>query len=85
MGSGEEVTVAELAGLLREVTGFAGRLTFDPSRPDGAPRKVLDSGVVRGLGWRPRIPLRAGLEDAYGWFLRHVAGASPAPGGRLGK
>ena len=75
VGSGEEVTVAELARLLQAVTGFAGRLVFDPSQPDGAPRKVLDSSAARRLGWRPRIALRAGLEDAYAWFLGHVASA----------
>ena len=75
VGSGEEVTIAELARLLKDVTGFSGRLTFDASKPDGTPRKVLDSGFVRSLGWRPRIALRPGLEGAYEWFLEQVAGA----------
>ena len=75
IGTGEDVTVAELAELLRTVTGFSGRLAFDPSKPDGAPRKVLDVSRIRSLGWRPRIGLRRGLADTYRWFKAHGAGA----------
>ena len=77
VGTGADVTVAELAGLLREVTGYRGRLVFDRSKPDGTPRKVLDVSRVRALGWAPRIGLREGLWDAYRWFLRHAADEAP--------
>lgn len=61
VGSGEEVTIAELARLVAEATGFRGRIAFDASRPDGAPRKLLDSRRMRARGWRPRIGLWKGL------------------------
>ena len=77
IGTGSDVTVAELAQLLREVTGYGGHLTFDPAKPDGTPRKVLDISRIVAMGWRPSIGLRAGLEDAYRWFVAHEAGAAP--------
>jgi GDP-L-fucose synthase len=69
LGGGDEVSIRELAGLVREVTGYRGELRFDAERPDGAPRKVLDSSVLLGLGWRPRTGLREGLERTYEWYL----------------
>ena len=77
VGAGEEVTVAELAELLREVTSYGGRLEFDAARPDGTPRKVLDISRIAAMGWRRTIGLRAGLEDAYRWFLEHEVAAVP--------
>lgn len=65
VGSGEEVTIAELAELVAEVTGFRGRIVFDPTRPDGAPRKLLDSSRMRRRGWRPRVALWEGLTAAH--------------------
>ena len=73
IGAGEDVTIAELAGLLAEVVGFGGRLAFDPSRPDGTPKKLLDASRVRALGWRPRIGLREGLARTYAWFVERAA------------
>ena len=67
--------MAELAGHVRDVTGYEGTLTFDPSKPDGTPRKLLDVSRLRKLGWRPRIGLREGLEDTYRCFLEHTAAA----------
>ena len=69
VGSGAEVTIAEFAKLVAEVVGYRGELTFDPSRPDGVPRKLLDSSKLARLGWRARTSLRAGLEQAYAAFL----------------
>ncbi|MEM6492717.1 MAG: GDP-L-fucose synthase, partial [Pseudomonadota bacterium] len=69
VGSGEEITIRDLAALVCSVVGFDGGLTFDASKPDGTPRKVADSGVLRGLGWRPTVALRDGIADAYRWFL----------------
>lgn len=69
IGSGEELTVRELSELIAEVVGFKKRLWFDRSKPDGTPRKLLDIGRLRTLGWAPRISLREGLGLAYQSFL----------------
>ena len=71
VGSGLEVTIAELARLMKEVTGFSGALTFDPSKPDGTPRKIMDIGRIQKLGWNPKIDLHTGLKGAYAWALQH--------------
>lgn len=68
IGVGEDVTIAELARLVADVVGFRGELTFDASRPDGTPRKLMDSSRLHALGWRPRIALRDGLADALAAF-----------------
>jgi GDP-L-fucose synthase len=69
VGSGEEVTIADFARLVADVVGYGGELTFDSSRPDGVPRKLLDSSKLARLGWRARTSLRTGLEQAYASFL----------------
>ena len=58
------------ASLLAAVTGFQGRIRFDPAKPDGTPRKLLDVSRLTGLGWQPRIPLEEGLRRTYQWFCR---------------
>jgi len=73
VGWGEDLTIAKLARMVAEVVGFGGALTFDASKPDGTPRKLLDSSRLRALGWSPRIPLREGITQTYAWFLEHVA------------
>jgi len=72
IGWGEDVTIRELATLVAEVVGFEGRVTFDPSKPDGTPRKLLDTSRLTSLGWRPKIRLREGLEQTYAWFKAHA-------------
>ncbi len=72
VGCGEDVTVAELAGLVCEVVGFDGELRFDTSKPDGTPRKLLDVSQLTGLGWTAQMPLREGLALTYDWFLAHA-------------
>lgn len=74
VGTGRDVTIAELAQTIREVTGFHGRLAYDRSMPDGTPRKRLDVTRMARLGWRAKIDLRGGLADTYRWF----AGAGEA-------
>jgi len=69
VGSGEEVTVGELATMMKRVTGFEGAIRFDSSKPDGTPRKMLDSSRIFSLGWRPRIALSEGLQRTYRWAL----------------
>jgi GDP-L-fucose synthase len=73
IGWGEDVSIRELAGLIAEVVGFKGGFRYDTSKPDGTPRKLLDVSKLSALGWRPRLPLRQGLEDAYRWFLENRA------------
>jgi len=64
----EEGTIAELAKLIADVVGFKGRFVFDPSKPDGTPRKLLDVSKLTALGWRPRIELADGVKQTYGWY-----------------
>jgi GDP-L-fucose synthase len=69
LGTGEDLSIRELAELVREVVGFEGRIEFDLSRPDGAPRKALDGGKLARLGWQPTTPLREALAATYQAFL----------------
>lgn len=71
VGTGEDVSISELATLMREVTGFEGEIVYDRSKPDGMMRKVLDVSRIRKLGWAPRVSLRDGLERTYRWALEH--------------
>lgn len=69
VGSSEEVSIGDLAILIGEVVGYQGNITFDASKPDGAPRKLMDSSRLEKMGWKAGIGLREGLLDAYKWFL----------------
>ena len=71
VGFGSDVTIAELAATVSKVVGYTGRISFDATKPDGAPRKWMDSGRLRGLGWSPMTALHAGLEIAYSDFVRN--------------
>lgn len=77
VGVGEDLTIRDLAELVAEVVGFEGTLTFDTSKPDGTPRKLLDVSRLRALGWTPRIGLREGVQDTYRWYLDHHASVRP--------
>ena len=72
IGCGQDVTIAAVAQLVKETVGFEGDITFDRSKPDGTPRKLLDVSRLFALGWRPKIGLREGLADTYAWFLQHL-------------
>ena len=72
VGCGADLTIAELAETVRRVVGFEGRLRYDSERPDGTPRKLLDTARLSALGWRPRIGLEDGLRDAYRWYRERV-------------
>ena len=69
VGSGQELTIADFAKLIAEIVGYKGKLVFDRSRPDGTPRKLLDSSKLIEMGWQPRTLLREGLEQTYSEFL----------------
>ncbi|WP_434616951.1 GDP-L-fucose synthase [Tabrizicola sp. M-4] len=71
VGTGEDVSIRELAELLAEVTGFKGRLVFDATKPDGTPRKLMDVSRLASMGWRARTGLREGIEGTYRWFLQN--------------
>jgi GDP-L-fucose synthase len=71
VGVGKDLTIRELAELVREVVGFEGDLVFDTSKPDGTPRKLVDTSRINALGWGAKKPLREGLEEAYAWFVDH--------------
>jgi len=73
VGSGEEVTIAELAALISEVVGFGGRLEFDSSKPDGTLRKRLDTSRLDALGWRASVSLADGVRQTYQWFVEQHA------------
>ncbi len=75
VGSGEEITISQLASLVADIVGYTGRLDFDTSKPDGTPRKALDSTRIAALGWKPRYDLRSGLAQTYDWYRVEFGGA----------
>ena len=77
VGSGEEVSILELGKKIKKTVGFEGDLSFDTSKPDGNPRKLLDSSRIYATGWKPTIDLDAGLMTTYRWFLENVKLDSP--------
>ncbi len=77
IGTGEDVTIAELAATIADVVGYEGEIVWDTSKPDGTPRKLLDVSRLNALGWEPHITLREGIADTYAWYLAHAAGDSP--------
>ena len=72
VGSGVDCTIAELAATIAEVTGFNGAIAYDSTKPDGAPRKLMDSGRLASTGWRPKYELKEGLLHAYAWYVSHL-------------
>ena len=68
IGFGEDQTFLELAGIIKNVSGYNGELIFDPTRPDGTPRKILDSSKIFTLGWNPKISLKEGINIVYKWY-----------------
>ena len=84
IGAGADQSIAELAVLIAEVLGYRGEFVYDASKPDGMPRKLLDSSRIVALGWKPKVGLREGIEAAYQDFLRRqaAAGRARASGGR---
>ena len=73
IGTGDEVSIGALAHMVADAVGFEGRLEFDASKPDGTPRKLVDTAKLNALGWTPSIPLARGVAEVYRWFLEHGA------------
>ena len=71
IGSGEEISIAELANLIQKVIGFEGEIVFDKNKPDGNPRKLLDSSKINSLGWESKTTLHDGLKTTYDWYLKN--------------
>jgi GDP-L-fucose synthase len=76
VGVGQDLSIRELAELVREVVGYRGDIVFDTTRPDGTPRKLLDVSRLAGLGWQARIPLREGIAATYDWYKEQLCRAS---------
>jgi len=74
VGAGHDVTIKQLAETIRKVVGFDGKIIWDSSKPDGTPRKLMDSSRLHSLGWKAKIGLEEGLDATYQWFLEHQAG-----------
>ena len=69
VGSGSDISILELAQMVARITGFEGRITTDPSKPDGTPRKLMDVSRLRDMGWEASIPLETGVQETYAWFI----------------
>lgn len=72
VGYGQDISIKELALLIKDIVGFKGEIIFDKSKPDGTHQKLLDINKIKRLGWRPRIPLREGIVKTYAWFKTSV-------------
>ena len=72
VGSGEEVSILQLSEIIKEVVGYEGVLSFDSSKPDGNPRKLLNSKLINSYGWKPEISLRKGIENTYSWYKENI-------------
>jgi GDPmannose 4,6-dehydratase/GDP-L-fucose synthase len=75
VGSGTDIAILDLARMIAQVTGFKGKITTDPSKPDGTMRKLMDVSRLASMGWRAQVPLESGLEETYRWFVAHYDNA----------
>lgn len=73
IGYGEDITIRDLAQIICKIVGFKGELVFDSSKPDGTPRKLMDSTRINALGWKPKIGLEAGITSTYDYYLQNIA------------
>lgn len=73
VGSGEDLTIQELAQMVGKVVGYEGRIRNDTAKPDGTPRKLMSGDKLKALGWRPKVSLEDGLGSTYAWYLQHHA------------
>jgi GDP-L-fucose synthase len=82
IGTGQDISIAELAALVQQIVGYGGEIRYDSTKPDGTPRKLLDVSKIRALGWQARIPLKEGIRSTYEWYLENRAD-DPVPTGLL--
>jgi len=75
IGAGQDISIGELALMIRDIVGFQGAVRFNPAMPDGTPRKLLDVTRLTGLGWKPSISLRDGLSATYQWYVKNETAA----------
>ena len=73
IGTGSDITIAQLASMMADVTGFQGEIVYDASKPDGTPVKRLDVSKLSALGWQAQTSLNDGIKDTYTWFMQSVA------------
>jgi GDP-L-fucose synthase len=73
IGYGEDISIAELALLVKEIVGYDGRIEYDADKPDGTPRKLLDSNKLISLGWKPGLSLKEGIKKTYEWYCANAA------------
>jgi len=71
LGTGKDISIKDLVKMIKEIAGFKGHIYFDPDKPDGPPRKCLDTRVIKTTGFSPAIRLRQGIKQTYAWFLKH--------------
>ena len=71
VGYGDDLPIIDVVRQIAKLTGFEGKIELDTSKPDGTPRKLMDNGRMAALGWKPKIDLEAGLQNAYSWFIEH--------------
>lgn len=72
IGVGEDISIKELAYLIKRIVGYRGRIIFDKSKPDGVPQKLLDTSKLNSLGWKPKVSLREGIIKTYEWYISHL-------------
>jgi GDP-L-fucose synthase len=77
VGTGEDISIRDLAAMVADVVGYTGRIAWDAEKPDGTPRKLLDVSRIKLLGWSPGTELRAGTTATYDWYLGHVRSSAP--------
>ncbi|MCS7030854.1 MAG: GDP-L-fucose synthase [Gloeomargarita sp. SKYG116] len=78
VGTGEDLSIKELAALVQKIVGYQGEIVYDTSKPDGTPRKLLDISRLQALGWQAQTPLALGIEKTYEWYLAHAQGCTKA-------
>ncbi len=74
VGMGEDITIGNLAAIIKETVGYQGEITFNPDKPDGTPQKLLDTNRINSMGWKPTISLKNGLRKTYQWYIEHEVG-----------
>ena len=78
IGFGADHTIREIAGLIQQIVGYQGKIIWDTSKPDGTPRRLLDTKKLADLGWKPKIDLVQGLTETYRWYKNNFPGQLPA-------